>query len=34
MHLPFLLPVSLRSEMDRGKRGKFLEMMSTTEGGN
>lgn len=33
VHLPFLLPVNLRSEID-GERGKFLELMSKTEGEN
>lgn len=32
MHLPFLLPENLRSEIDWGRRGKFVELLSTTEG--
>lgn len=33
MHLPFLLPVSLQSQID-SEKGKFLELMGTREGEN
>lgn len=33
MHLPFLLPVNLQSQID-SEKGKFLELMGTSEGEN
>lgn len=30
MHLPFLLPVNLQSQID-SKKGKFLDLMGTSE---